>query len=82
MRRLVIGVGLALVTPVAAIALLAASGGLGGLDVPGLAQPGPLTRIGLPAAQGMRDLSAALTVGLLVLAAFCAPPESVDQRES
>ena len=39
-----------------------------------LGDPGRLTLWGLPAARAVRDVSAALTVGLLVLAATAAPP--------
>nr|WP_234402025.1 cytochrome c oxidase assembly protein [Thermobifida halotolerans] len=40
---------------------------------PGLPDPGALTRWGLPVARAAMDVSAALTVGLLVLAVFLLP---------
>jgi putative copper resistance protein D len=60
-----------------AVALTATglAGGLAPLGIDGLPDPGPLTRVGLPTVQVMRDLSAMLTLGALVLAATCVPPE-------
>lgn len=49
-------------------------GGLSPLGIEGLPDPGPLTRVGLPVVQVLRDLAAMVTVGTLVLAATCVPP--------
>lgn len=42
----------------------------------GLPDPGAVTRWGLPVAQGMRDLSAALTIGLVFAVAVLLPQDS------
>ncbi|GAW49782.1 uncharacterized protein PD653_3916 [Nocardioides sp. PD653] len=67
MSRLV-AVVVALVAPVVAMTLLTVTGGLAAQAVPGLSDPGAFTRYGLPAAQALRDLGAAVTVG-----AWCSP---------
>lgn len=59
-----------------------ATGALAPLGVVGLPDPGPLTRVGLPGVQALRDLSALLTVGLLVVAATCLAPEAGEQESS
>ena len=59
-----------------------ATGSLTELPEPGLPDPGPLTRVGLPAVQAVRDLAALLAVGLLVLAATCLPSEEGEPRAS
>ena len=51
------------------------TGGLAPLGVPGLPDPGASTRVGLPVVQALRDLSAVVTVGALVVATTCVPPE-------
>lgn len=81
MRRTTTGLAIVLIPPAVALAVLALVGGLAALDVPGLPDPGAATRIALPALQALRDLAAALTLGLLVLAAFCVPPEDVSQAK-
>ena len=43
---------------------------------PGLPDAGPIVRLGLPVTRSLQDLAAALTVGLLVLAACVLPPAS------
>ena len=58
-----------------AIAVLAVTGGLSPA-ANGLFDPGVLVRVGLPAARAVHDLSAALTIGLLVMAAWFVAPES------
>ena len=63
-----------------AVGVLAATGQLVSV-VPGLFDPGPLTRYGLPAARAVHDLAAALSVGLLVLAAWIVGPESSEDRD-
>ncbi|MBH0777078.1 cytochrome c oxidase assembly protein [Nocardia bovistercoris] len=45
------------------------------LSLLGIPDPGPLTTYGLPALRALADLSAALTVGALLFAAFLAPPQ-------
>lgn len=68
-----------LVSTAAILTALAASLvviGLGGAAVPaeaGLPDPGPLVRWGLPLVRAIHDLSAAATVGLLLLAAVAVP---------
>jgi cytochrome c oxidase assembly factor CtaG/putative copper export protein len=58
------------VAPATAIGLLLVTGGLGP-GLPGLPDPGRVTRIGLPFTQALRDLAAMATVGMLVLAVAC-----------
>ena len=67
--------------PVLGLAVLAAVGALAA-SVPGLPDPGTLTRVGLPVARGLRDGATALTVGLLVLAAVAVPPTTRQTSES
>ncbi len=66
----VLAVGLALV-------LLRQQGALAA----GPFDPGVLVRVGLPAARAVHDLAAAVSVGLLVLAAWCVAPEAGDDRD-
>lgn len=63
---------LMLLVPALAVAVLAATGGLepGGAGLP---DSGRVTRVGLPVARALRDAAAAVTVGLLVLAATVLP---------
>ncbi|WP_433194255.1 cytochrome c oxidase assembly protein [Nocardia sp. CA-107356] len=46
------------------------------LTLLGIPDPGPLTTYGLPALRALADLSAALTVGSLLFAAFLVPPQA------
>ncbi|MFE7798942.1 cytochrome c oxidase assembly protein [Nocardia sp. NPDC057440] len=46
------------------------------LSLLGIPDPGPLTTYGLPAIRALADLSAALTVGSLLFAAFLVPPQA------
>lgn len=62
-------VGLA--PPLAAVGLLLAVGALDTLTEEGLPDPGPIVRIGIPVTQAVRDIAALLTVGALVVAAWC-----------
>ncbi len=76
----------ALIAPMWAIgvALLAAglTGALAPLGVEGLPDPGAATRVGLPVVQALRDVSAMVTVGSLVVAAICvAPPPGSDETK-
>lgn len=76
-RLLRILAGMAAGAGVMAVLLLWAGGELArqGLD-----DPGGLVRVGLPAARAVHDVAAALTVGLLVVAAFLAAPEPGTER--
>ncbi|MET8652579.1 cytochrome c oxidase assembly protein [Nocardia aurea] len=46
------------------------------LSLLGIPDPGPVTTYGLPAIRALADLSAALTVGSLLFAAFLTPPQA------
>ncbi len=70
MRQRSLALALVAVAPATAIGLLLVTGGLGP-GLPGLPDPGPVTRIGLPLMQALRDLAAIATVGMLVLAVAC-----------
>lgn len=59
-----------------------ATGSIAPLGVPGLPEPGPLTGVGLPVVQALRDLAAMITVGLLVVAATCLGPEPGSAERS
>jgi len=59
-----------------------ATGALAPLGIAGLPEPGPVTRIGLPVVQALRDMAALLTVGLLVVAATCLAPEPGSSERS
>lgn len=72
-RWWVAAVGLVGLAAVSAVVALRVTGGIA-QPLPGLSDPGTLTRWGLPAARGVHDAAAALTVGLLVLAATVLPP--------
>lgn len=67
-----------------AVTLLAAglSGGLAPLGVPGLPDPGVVTRVALPTVQVLRDLVAMGAVGALVVAATCVPPAHPGKDEN
>ncbi len=58
---------------VGAVAALVAAAASGALDPLVLGDPGPVVRWGIPALKVVVDLAAALTVGLLVLAAVALP---------
>lgn len=73
LRRVFAPAVLAALAPLTAVTLLAATGGMGSTALPGLPDPGAVTRWGLPALTGLRDASAAVTVGALVLAAASVP---------
>lgn len=74
------GAGLLAVGPVVAVVLLSATGALDAQQVVGLPDPGAVTRYGLPMTQSLRDISAGLTIGALVLAALCVPPQGDDRQ--
>jgi putative copper resistance protein D len=64
-----------LVAPVLAVAVLASTGHMAA-SLPGLPDPGSVTRWGLPIARGLHDVFAMLTIGLLVVTATVLTPES------
>ena len=82
MRRAALPVALVLVAPVVALTVLATNGVLTAPPVPGLPDPGALTKIGSPVVQALRDLAAIATVGFLTLAAFCVPAVDTSSSES
>ncbi len=47
-----------------------------------LFDPGAVVRVGLPLARAVHDLAAAITVGLLVLAAWCVAPDKAAKTTS
>ena len=65
--------------PTVAITVLAATGALAA-PTGGLHDPGVAVRVGLPAATALRDVAAALTVGLLVTAATVLPGPGSRRR--
>ena len=71
--RATLALGFILLVPVVAVSLLAANGSLGYDASLGLPDPGTLTRVGLPAAKGLRDLAAALTIGAIAMIAVAMP---------
>jgi putative copper resistance protein D len=73
----------ALAVPLAVLTALVSLVAAGQLEQtqPGLPDPGALVRLGLPVTRTLQDLAAALTVGLLVLAAFVLPPESAKVKD-
>ena len=75
-------VGAALVATVPAVAVLALTlGGAVQEPLPGLPDAGPLARWGLPVVRGLHDAAAAVTVGLLVLAALLLPATAGRPRD-
>ncbi|GGD10391.1 cytochrome c oxidase assembly protein [Nocardioides daphniae] len=71
--RVLVPAVLVVVAPTTAIVLLTLTGGLSSTALPGLPVAGTVTRWGLPVMTALRDASAAVTVGVLVLAAVCVP---------
>lgn len=67
-----VGVAFAAVVAAMVVALSASQA----LTLLGIPDPGPLTTYGLPAVRAIADLSAALTVGSLMFAAFFVPPQA------
>lgn len=67
-----------LLTPLVVVAATWAAGGVPSTELQGLPGPGVVTTWGIRIAQSLRDLAAALTVGLLVLAATCATGRSAS----
>nr|WP_242677405.1 cytochrome c oxidase assembly protein [Streptomonospora litoralis] len=68
-----IAVGAVATCLIALIAALVAGGAVTARVIPGLPDAGPVTRWGLPVATTVRDVAAALTIGLLLLALFLLP---------
>ena len=70
----------ALAVPIAVVVALGALvlGGQLEQAQPGLPDAGAFVRVGLPVGRALQDLAAALTVGLLVLAAFVLPPSKPE----
>lgn len=71
-------VGLLALVPALAAALLVWNGAMAPNTALGLPDPGALTRWGLPISRGIRDLSAAITIGALVLTAVVIPPRTPE----
>lgn len=67
-----VSIGVAALVPAVAGTAVAVTGGVPA-PLPGLPDPGAVTRWGLPLARAVHDAAAALTVGLLVLAAAVLP---------
>ncbi|WP_159083786.1 cytochrome c oxidase assembly protein [Nocardioides terrigena] len=74
------GLALLAIGPAVTLVLLSATGAMTAEPVPGLPDPGGLTRYGLPLIQAVRNIAAGLTVGALVLASVCVPPQSDDRN--
>ncbi|WP_067970558.1 cytochrome c oxidase assembly protein [Nocardiopsis trehalosi] len=72
---IVIGVAAAAAGLIALIISLVAGGAVTAQVIPGLPDAGSLTRWGLPIAKTTMDFAGALTVGLLLLAAFLLPAD-------
>lgn len=76
--RAALGAALVASSPLVAVGLLSWMGALAPPTEPGLAQPGAVTSYGLPVTRALRDLSAAVTIGVLLLTAVAVPPEDRD----
>ncbi|MGZ8750217.1 MAG: cytochrome c oxidase assembly protein [Pseudonocardia sp.] len=68
-----VGAGAALAALIAAVLTLVVGGPVDA--VPGLSNPDQLTTTGLPAVRALAEISMAVTVGALLLAAFLVPPQ-------
>src|SRR5215203_5974876 len=80
-RRLLVVGAAALVARLGVVwAVLGISGELAPFGS-GLSDVGPVVRYGLPAARTVHDLSAALTIGALVLGAWLVAPEPENSFE-
>lgn len=77
--RIGLAVALAPLVPAVAVGLLLWNGAISPAQAVGLPDPGALTRWGLPVSRAVRDLSAAVTIGALVLAAVAIPPEKASE---
>ena len=71
-------VALVVLVPLLAVLVLSWNDALIPIAEPGFTDPGAITRYGLPSSRALRDLSAAVTIGALVLAATVVPPVSRD----
>lgn len=74
------GLLILLLPPFVSVVALAVAGAIP-QSFPGLPDPGVATRFGLPVVRGVRDASAAVTVGVLVMAATVLPPARRDRRD-
>ena len=74
--RVGFAVGLVAMVPVFAVALLTWNDAISPPSALGLPDPGILTRWGLPVSRGLRDVSATVTIGVLVLAAVAMPADA------
>lgn len=81
LRRLTLATGALVLASGTTVVLLVLASGIAPQTIPGLSEPGVLSRYAVPVVQPLRDLSAALTIGVLVLAACCVPPQSTETRE-
>lgn len=77
-RASLVALLLLVLPPAVSLGQLAAAGALP-VSLPGLPDPGAVTRWGLPLARGLRDGSASLTIGLLLIAAVALPPASPER---
>ena len=68
-----VGAGAVLAALIAAVLTLVVGGPVDA--VPGLSNPDRLTTIGLPAVRALAEISMAVAVGALLLAAFLVPPQ-------
>ena len=68
-----VGAGVALAVVIAALLTLAVGGPVEA--VPGLPDAGESTRLGLPAVRAVAEISMAIAIGALLLAAFLVPPQ-------
>lgn len=77
-RWLPLGVGAVVAVPVAVLVATLS----GALTPLALGDPGPVVRLGLPVIRVLHHLSAATTIGLLLVAAFLAPEARDTQRRA
>lgn len=75
-RTVLVPLLLVLLPPATALALLGLTDGLTATSLPGLPDPGAVVRWALPAVTALRDASAAVAVGTLVLATVCVPTDT------
>lgn len=78
--RATAALGVIALVPVVALIGLQLTGALRYDAGLGLPDPGPVTRFGLPVARGLRDITATLTIGALVMLACVLPPATRERR--
>ncbi len=71
--------GWTLLTPLLALVLVAL-GGAWDDSLPGMPDPGTLTRVAIPLSQGLRDIAVVLALGMLIAALTCITSSSVRER--